>query len=241
MHRFGFTPVDTSSGRLCLSVVYRSAPLDVSLESSTPMSPQFIPDYVGSPLVDPLKRFPSLTMSHGSPSSLQLSRQHSWSYDIYKASPPSISFSPSPPHSESQASISNPSSCRFPPMNLPPHPPETSSVHKKNMNFDEYCPSPNFTPSSSPSPPIYIPGIHLSKALLRSESAPVSIPAAKLDSSPVSLNKQNFPPSPSFKGTRSRYGIPRTDTSTGFVQTDASVEKVSYMLITKSFISMVFV
>ncbi|KAF2284362.1 hypothetical protein GH714_021107 [Hevea brasiliensis] len=221
---FGFTPVDTSCGRLCLSVVYRSSLSDISLESSTPMSPQFIPDYVGSPLADPLKRFPSLPVPHGSPSSLPFSRRHSWSYDIYKASSPSFSFSPSPTHSESHASISNPSSRRLPPMSLPPHPPETSSVHKKNTSFDEYYPSPNFTPSPSPSPPIYIPGNHLSKSLLRSESAPVSIPLAKLASSPVLSNRQNLPPSPPLKGTR--YGNPRTDTSTGFVQIGASDEKL---------------
>ncbi|WCJ31653.1 Autophagy-related protein 13 [Euphorbia peplus] len=221
MQRFGFSPVDTSSGRLCLSVVYRSSVSDVGSEPSTPLSPQFIPDYVGSPLADPLKRFPSLPASHGSPSSLPFSRRHSWSFDIYKTSPSSFPFPPSPTHSESHASISNPNSRR---MNLPPHPPETSSVHKKNTSFDEYCPSPNFTPSPSPSPPIYIPGRNLSKVLLRSESAPVSIPAAKLGSSPVMSNKQNLPPSPPIRGTR--YGIPRTDASTGFVQTGTSVEKI---------------
>ncbi|KAJ6298977.1 hypothetical protein OIU76_020030 [Salix suchowensis] len=61
MQRFVFTPVDTSCGRLCLSVLYRSSLSDVSSESSTPMSSsQFIPDYVGSPLAEPLKRLPSL-------------------------------------------------------------------------------------------------------------------------------------------------------------------------------------
>ncbi|XP_065873162.1 autophagy-related protein 13b [Euphorbia lathyris] len=224
LQRFGFTPVDTPSGRLCLSVVYRSTVSDVSSEPSTPISPQFIPDYVGSPLADPLKRFPSLPASHGSPSSLPFSRRHSWSFDIYKTSPSSFPFPPSPTHSESHASISNPNSRRYPPTNLPPHPPETTSVHKKNTSFDEYCPSPNFTPSPTPSPPIYIPGSNLSKALLRSESAPVSIPAAKIGSSPVMSNKQNLPPSPPIRGTR--YGIPRTDANTGFVQTGASVEKM---------------
>ncbi|MBA0781208.1 hypothetical protein Gotri_002151, partial [Gossypium trilobum] len=91
MQRFWFTPVDTSCGRLCLSVLYRSSISDISSESSTPMSPQFIPDYVGSPLTDPLRRFPSLPVSQGSPSSLPFSRRHSWSFDRYKASPPSVS------------------------------------------------------------------------------------------------------------------------------------------------------
>lgn len=198
MTRFSFTPVDTPSGRLCLSVFYRSSILDISSEPSTPMSPQVITDYVGSPLADPLRRFPSLPVSHGSPSSLPFSRRHSWSYDSYKVSPP-ISFSPSPTHSESQGLVSNPNSHRLPPMSLPHIPPEASQAHKKNRNFDEYYPSPTFSPSPSPSPPIYIPGNHLSKALLRSESAPVNIPGPKLATLPALFNRQNMPPSPPLK------------------------------------------
>ncbi|XP_050206195.1 autophagy-related protein 13b [Mercurialis annua] len=223
MQRFGFSPVETSSGRLCLSVLYHASLSDVRSESSTPVSPQFIPNYVGSPLADPIKRFPSLPASHGSPSSLPFSRRHSWSYDRYKASPPSFSFSPSPTHSESHASLSNPNYRRLLQVNLPPHPPETSSSYKKNTSFDEYSPSPNFTPSPSPSPPIYIPGSHLSKALLRSESAPVSIPASKLVGSPVLSSKQNLPPSPPIKGIRS--SNPRADRNAGQAQTGISVEK----------------
>lgn len=223
MQRFVFTPVDTTCGRLCLSVLYHSSLSDVSSESSTPMSSQFIPDYVGSPLAEPLKRFPSLPVSQDSPSSLPFSRRHSWSYDLNKASPPSFCFSPSPTHLEKHGSISNPSSCRFQPMSLPPHPPEVPSAHKKNTSFDEYYPSPNYTPSPSPSPPIYIPGSHLSKGLLRSESAPVSIPAVKRASSPLLFNKQNLPPSPPLKATRS--GNPKTDRSTGLVHAGATAEK----------------
>ncbi|KAK8319930.1 hypothetical protein V6Z12_A12G001900 [Gossypium hirsutum] len=148
MQRFWFTPVDTSCGRLCLSVLYYSSISDMSSESSTPMSPQFIPDYVGSPLADPLRRFPSLPVSHGSPSSLPFSRRHSWSYDHYKASPPLVSFSPSPTHSESNALVSNPSSRGLPPMSLPPHPPEAPLAHKRDTNFDEQ--------NLPPSPPLKI-------------------------------------------------------------------------------------
>lgn len=232
LQRFGFTPVDTPCGRLCLSVFYCSSLSDVSSEPSTPMSPQVIHDYVGSPLADPLKRFPSLPVtgsaSHGSPSSSPFVRRHSWSYDIYRASPPSASYSPSPTHSEAQALISNPGSRRFPPGSLPPHPPETSLVHKKDTSFDEYCPSPIFSlspsPSPSPSPPIRIPGSQLSKAFLRSESAPVNIPAAKLANSPTLSNKQNVPPSPPLKTTRS--STSRTDKNVGLIQTGTASDKV---------------
>ncbi|KAJ8769632.1 hypothetical protein K2173_005235 [Erythroxylum novogranatense] len=225
MQQFSFTPVDTSCGRLCLSVVYRSSISDVNSEPSTPMSPQFIPDYVGSPLTDPMKRVQCNPMTHGSPSSLPFSRRHSWSYDRYKASPSSISFSPSPTHSEPHVSSSNPSSQRFVPMNLPPLPPETSSIHKKNISFDEYSTSPNFTPSPSPSPssPISIPG-HLSKAILRSESAPVRIPASKLATSPLLFNKNNLPPSPPLRGSGSRN--PRNEKSTTLIQTGNAAEKL---------------
>lgn len=227
MQRFGFAPVDTSSGRLCLSVLYRSSLSDVSSEASTPMSPQLIPDYVGSPLADPLKRFPSLPVSRGSPSSLPFSRRHSWSFDQYRASPPSMTFSPSPTHSEPYASASNPSSSRFPPPGLPPHPPEVSHAHKYNANFDEYYPSPTFSPSPSPSPPIYVPGSRLSGALLRSESAPVNIPATKFLNSPTLFKNQNLPPSPPLKGTR--YGPSMADKSMYPSRDGATVDKMSFV------------
>ncbi|KAK9991253.1 hypothetical protein SO802_026238 [Lithocarpus litseifolius] len=227
MQRFGFTPIETSAGRLCLSVLYRSSVLDLSSEP-TPLTPQVIPDYVGSPLAEPLKRFPSLPVAglgnHGSPSSLPFSRRHSWSFDLYRACSPSVSFSPSPTHSESNASISNPAYRRFPPTSLPPHPPGTSIAHKNTTSFDEYCPSPTFSPSPSPSPPIYIPGTHLSKGLLRSESAPVNIPTTRLSSLPALSNKQYLPPSPPIKSTRS--GTLRTDKFTCPIQTGAAVEQL---------------
>uniref|UniRef100_A0A6N2KS91 Autophagy-related protein 13 N-terminal domain-containing protein n=1 Tax=Salix viminalis TaxID=40686 RepID=A0A6N2KS91_SALVM len=150
MQRFEFTPVDSSCGRLCLSVLYCSSLLFVSPESSTRMFPQYIDDYVGSPLAEPLKRFSSPTVVQGSLLSSPFSRRHSWVYDHGKASPPSFSFSPSPNHLEKHGSISNPSSCRFQPSSLPPHLPDLPPVHKKNMSFDECYPSPNFTPSPSP-------------------------------------------------------------------------------------------
>lgn len=235
MQRFGFTPVDTSCGRLCLSLLYRSSLSDVSSESFIPMSPQFIPDYVGSPLADPLKRFPSLPVtgmvSHGSPSSSPFSRRHSWSYDLYRASPPSVSFSPSPSptYSESCATVSTPSSGRLPPNSLPLHPPETYAAHYKNTSFDENWPFPTFSPSTSPSQPIHIHGSHLSKTPLhfRTGSAPVSIPTAKLSNAPALSSKHVMPPSPPMKG--SRPSSSKADKNAGSIQS-ATVEKVLYTL-----------
>ncbi|KAG4398950.1 hypothetical protein GLYMA_08G146700v4 [Glycine max] len=206
MMKFGFTPVDTSSGRLCLSVMYCPSASDVSSEPSTPMSPQVITDYVGSPLADPLRRFPSLPVA-GLPSS----RQRSWSFDHYRASPPS--YLPSPTHSESLSSGYNACLRRFPPASLPPHPSEMSLIQKKNTNFDDYYPS--ASPSTSNSGPLPC------KPLLRSESAPVSIPTAEVDNSPGYSNRHNLPPSPPLRISR---GIGKIDKNP--MQTGATAEKL---------------
>lgn len=222
MQRFVFTPVDTSCGRLCISVLYRSSLSDASSETSTPMSPQFIPDYVGSPMADPLKRLPSLPAPQYSPSSSPFGRRHSWSYDQNRASPPSAFPSPSPTYSESHALISKVSSHRLPPTSVPRHLHEAPQFHTKQTSIDDW-PSPTFSPSPSPSPPTYITGTHISKVLLRSESAPVSIPTSKLADTPLLLNKENLPPSPPLKATRA---VTRMDRSSSLAQTGAAVDKV---------------
>ncbi|KMT09210.1 hypothetical protein BVRB_6g133120 [Beta vulgaris subsp. vulgaris] len=217
MQRFNFAPVDTSCGRLCISVSYRSILSDVSSEPSTPMSPQFISDYVGSPLADPLKRFPSLPRSHGSPSCSPFSRRHSWSYENYGTSSPSTLPSPSPTYSDSHASVSKCRSRHPPPLSLPQHLPETFQASSKYIGYDEYWPSPAFSPSPSPSPPAYVSRTDASKALLRCESAPVSIPASK------AFNKQALRPSPPPKLTRAV--TLKSDRSTG--PSGSSIEKFS--------------
>ncbi|XP_028766090.1 autophagy-related protein 13b isoform X2 [Neltuma alba] len=213
MLKFGFTPVDTSCGRLCLSVEYRPSVPDVSSEPSTPISPRVITDYVGSPLADPLRRFPSLPVtglpSHGSPSSLPFSRRHSWSFDRCRASPPSIGSSPSPTHSEPRTSVPNINSRRFPPSSLPPHPPEMPL--QKNKTFDEYYPSPMMSPSPSPSPPIY------SLGSLRPESAPVNIPTANVTDCPENAHGHDLLRSPS-----------KTGRGFNMIQYGATAEKISF-------------
>ncbi|XP_010465983.1 PREDICTED: autophagy-related protein 13b-like [Camelina sativa] len=187
MQKFSFTPVETICGRLCLSVLYRSLS-DVSCEHSTPMSPTFITDYVGSPLADPLKRFPSLPLSYGSPPLLPFQRRHSWSFDRHKASPPSVSCSPSPTRSDSHALVSHPCS-----RNLPPHPSEMPTGRRKESYAEEYSPYQDFSPPPSPSAPIQA----VSRGITRTESAPVRIPA------PTFQTKQNIvAPSPHLKLSR---------------------------------------
>ncbi|KAK3019368.1 hypothetical protein RJ639_003948 [Escallonia herrerae] len=218
MQRFSFTPVDTFCGRLGISLLYCSSVSDACSEPSTPMSPQFIPDYVGSPMADPLRRLPS----HCSPSSSPFGRRHSWSYDIHGASPPSALPSPSPTYSDSRASYSKAVSHRLPPTSLSRNLPETPQANRKNTNFDEYWPSPTFSPS--PSPPTYIHGSHISKALLRSESAPLSIPVSRLVDNLPMLNKQVQPPSPPLKATRP--SMSRMDKTPGLIQAGSSVDKL---------------
>ncbi|KAI5405100.1 hypothetical protein KIW84_052034 [Lathyrus oleraceus] len=231
MLKFVFTPVDTLSGRLCLSVLYCQCVSDVSSESSTPLSPRVITDYVGSPMTERLMRFPSLPVVrmplHGSPSSLPFSRRHSWSYENCRASPPPANYySPSPTHSESQTLVSNASyQCYPPPSSLPPHPSEMALLHKKNVNFDDYYLSPNFSPSPSPSSssPIYHLGSLPSKTLLRSESAPVNIPNAEVANSPGHTSRHNLPPSTPIRISRC---TSETDRSRNLMQLCTPAEKM---------------
>ncbi|CAL0330026.1 unnamed protein product [Lupinus luteus] len=180
MLKFGFTPVDTASGRLCLSVMYLPSASEVSSEPTTPMSPQVITDYVGSPLADPLRRYPLIPVtglpSYGSPSSLPFSRRHSWSYDHFRASSPSIACSPSPTYSESHTSVSIANYRHFPPASLPPQPTELSLIQKRNTGFDDRYPHPSHSIDNFGSLP--------TKTILRTESAPVRIPASEVTNSP---------------------------------------------------------
>ncbi|KAI4383516.1 hypothetical protein MLD38_009347 [Melastoma candidum] len=137
MQRFGFTPVDTSSGRLCVSVMYQSSISDICSKPSTTMSPQLIQDYVGSPLADPLKRFPLLPVAHSSPSWSPFSRRHSWSHDQYRVSPPYVSSSPSPTYSEALTSTSSPTTSRLPHPVLLTQPSDPSHVDKVSSGKDE--------------------------------------------------------------------------------------------------------
>ncbi|KAJ0647776.1 putative HORMA domain superfamily protein [Helianthus annuus] len=198
MQPFTFTPVDTSNGKLCVSLLYLPSISDTTSESSTPMSPQFIPDYVGSPLADPLKRLPSLPMPQHSPSSSPFGRRHSWSYDASHASPPSALPSPSPTYSESRT-LHAKYGIHRPPIS-PRHPSlEPAQAHLKDTGYDEYWPSPNFSPSPSPSPPV---GSNMLKVFLRSDSAPVHIPASRLGDAPSSSNKTFLPFSPPLRAIK---------------------------------------
>ncbi|KAJ4819407.1 Autophagy-related protein 13 [Rhynchospora pubera] len=96
------TPIETPFGRLKHSVSYLSVVDDISIgsELSTPMSTELIPDYVGSPTTDPLKRFQTLPLGGSAPICVQPGRRHSWSTDRLG----SLNLSPCslPTHSDPQ-------------------------------------------------------------------------------------------------------------------------------------------
>ncbi|KAM7514313.1 hypothetical protein LguiA_003896 [Lonicera macranthoides] len=223
MQPFVFTPVDTSFGRLSISVFYKSSASDANFELSSPITPHLIPDYVGSPMADPLKRFPSVPVPQYSPSSSSspFGRRHSWSYDQYRSSPPSSFPSPSP--SESRFSFSKPSSHGLPPMSLPRNLPAMLQDRTGNTGFDGYWPSsPMFSVSSSPSQPGYVRGSQISENFLRSESAPLCIPASKLANTPCLSPKKNLPPS----HLKVRPSISMPDRGSGVIQIGPTVEKL---------------
>ncbi|KAJ6822003.1 autophagy-related protein 13b-like isoform X1 [Iris pallida] len=202
MNNFSFVPVDTSCGRLSLSVTYTPTLEDMISEPSTPISAQFIPDYVGSPTTDRLKRLHSFTSGGSLPTYISFTRRHSFSSDHGVA--PFVSPSPSPTYSDSRT-IQCGRNPGLPPRSHPPdHIPSaclvphmaSPSANKKNTSFNEYWPSPPFSPSLSPSPPTHLTGRHLQNALLRSESAPLIIPLTR---------HQALTPSPSRKSGKAEY------------------------------------
>lgn len=83
MRHLSLAPIETPSGRLTHTVLYLPVLDDISIgsEPSTPLSTEFIPDYVGSPTTDPLKRFQTLPLGGSAPICVQPSRRHSWSTD----------------------------------------------------------------------------------------------------------------------------------------------------------------
>lgn len=60
MIKCNLTPIETQWGRLCITSVYRNATAVTALEVTPRILPRIIPDYVGSPTTDPLRRFTSV-------------------------------------------------------------------------------------------------------------------------------------------------------------------------------------
>ncbi|KAH7292401.1 hypothetical protein KP509_29G066100 [Ceratopteris richardii] len=163
MSVFSFTPVETAFGRMSLSVQYRLSTSVIELRVVPSILPRIIPDYVGSPTTDPLKRFtgephslPASGMCLGQGmhlialrSSLQnsppypgLDRRHSWSGRIHQMQP-----ALQPPSSPSYR-ISRSPSPSYPFHPSPPHTPSYSPLSCKQQCSD-LSPSPITSPHSS--------------------------------------------------------------------------------------------
>ncbi|KAK4351059.1 hypothetical protein RND71_030372 [Anisodus tanguticus] len=212
MKHYTFTPVDSQQGRLCISVTYREDLSDFNLETAASFPPAIITDYVGSPLADPMRSFPSSSSdkyvhptsfpSRGthSSSSSPFQRPHSWTSGFltspslprtqpYVGSPPlyrsphELSSSPSDVHGQRVSPNSR----------LP--------IHHKATSFDDYQLSPPFSPSPSPSPPTYLSGANPGQSRLLSGTGPVSIPHPMMGTSSRYLspnlsdpNRHSLPP-----------------------------------------------
>ncbi|KMT16420.1 hypothetical protein BVRB_3g050480 [Beta vulgaris subsp. vulgaris] len=228
MKQYTFNPVEAVNGRLCVSVTYRSNLSEFSIKNSTTFPPVIIADYVGSPALDPMRAFPSVEkVSHSISFSLSGSRNacstssqrpHSWSSGINFAAAHMQNYplSGSPPaHRSSLVPNDNPSL----PTYLQGQRVENYRMlggRQKINSYDESL-SPPFSPSSSPSPPAYLPKHNSSQSRLRPESAPVTIPHPMLNRSPRYLSpnlsdpsRQSLPPlSPrSTKPEPSPHGSP---------------------------------
>lgn len=212
MKHYTFTPVDAQQGRLCISVTYREDLSEFNLETAASFPPEIITNYVGSPLADPMRLFPSSSSDKGahptsfpsrgthSSSSSPFQRPHSWTSG-FLASPSLPQTQPyvgSPPLYRSPYEVSSSPSDghghRVTPNNRLP-------IHHKATSFDEYQLSPPFSPSPSPSPPTYLSGVNPGQTRLRSGSGPVSIPHPMMSSSSRYLspnlsdpNRHSLPP-----------------------------------------------
>ncbi|XP_027109910.1 autophagy-related protein 13a [Coffea arabica] len=186
MKHYSFIPVDAQQGRFAISVTYRDNLSHFNLEASTSFPPEIITDYVGSPLTDPLRTFPSslerrfhatplLSRGMHSPSSVPFQRPHSWTSGLHRgvSSPQSQPLAGSPAlyraSYEVSSVISDTYGRKVQDCKSPAH-------YEAASSNDSYQLSPPFSPSPSPSPPAYLTSGNPVQTRLRSESAPVSIP-----------------------------------------------------------------
>ncbi|KAL0343139.1 UNVERIFIED_CONTAM: Autophagy-related protein 13b [Sesamum angustifolium] len=154
-----------------------------------------------------IEKVPSVPVSQSSPSSSPFGRRHSWSYDLYRASPPSVNPSPSPTYSESHASLSKQRSHRLPPAGLPRHlHDETPAAHMKNPSYDD----------SFAFPYVFTISISITTT--------THLCSWWLSSMPSLPNNQLMLPSPPMKGTR--LTVSKHAAHPGLHQTSSTVDKL---------------
>ncbi|XP_051138276.1 autophagy-related protein 13a [Andrographis paniculata] len=224
MKRYSFIPIDAQQGRLSISVLYREDLTDFNLDSCMVSPPEIITDYVGSPLTEPMRAFPSTSCEKSSPTSfplrgkqtsLPVRRPHSWTSGLHRdiSLLQNQQLSGSPPLNRS-------------PYEYSPSPTETYILRNQNPKVSAYqrpvpddLVSPPFSSSPSPSPPTHFSGGNTVKGRLYSETAPMSIPHPIMGRSPRYLtpnfsdpNRNSLPP---LSPRNTRYDPPSHESPSG--------------------------
>ncbi|KAJ7525629.1 hypothetical protein O6H91_17G060100 [Diphasiastrum complanatum] len=186
------TPVETPTGRMCLSVSYHHTTAITALEIMPRVQPRIIVDYVGSPNTDPIRRISSASylgsVSGGglsgrvgvhvvplpsslpnSPSGGSFGRRHSWSGGVNKVQPALL-----PPSSPSKRNSRSPS---------PSYPRDVLSNSPHTSSPLRYSPSPRSSTSYS-------------SCTRQAGSHPSSFHPTETGSSPIPI--QEHRPSPPF-------------------------------------------
>ena len=96
MEKFVFSAVETPSGRLRLAVSYLPCLENLTSDEWARLQTEFIPDYVGSPLTDPRRRFNSSPSAVFAPAWVSFTRRHSWSNNSRRSCSKNSEESPSP-------------------------------------------------------------------------------------------------------------------------------------------------
>ncbi|KAL0400497.1 UNVERIFIED_CONTAM: Autophagy-related protein 13a [Sesamum latifolium] len=77
MKKYSFVPIDIQPGRLSVSVIYREDLSDFNLDVLVSCPPHIITDYVGSPLTEPMRAFPSTPSEKSRPTSVPIRAKQS--------------------------------------------------------------------------------------------------------------------------------------------------------------------
>lgn len=210
MCKYTFVPIEALPGRLCVSVTYLPTLTHFNLEPLVSLPPKIIPDYVGSPLTDPMRSFPSSEKGACStsfsfrgvrpPSPMPLERPHSWSSGFQKGAP----------FVQNQPISGSPSASRLSPLSydFSSSPNDNYShrvqnfrptAHHRSPSYEEYQLSPPFSPYASPSPPTHLSSGNPIYANKSSGTAPVTIPHPMRSSRYLSSdfsdpNRHSLPP-----------------------------------------------